>query len=64
MNSIDATWESMKGKEITVECEFDGDRIQVHKDKSCIQFWARNGKEHDEYKSAQGDLLQKCIFST
>ena len=36
MNSIDATWESMKGKQIIVECNFNGDRMQVHKDKSCI----------------------------
>lgn len=64
MNSIDTTWEFMKGKEITAECKFDGDRMQVHKDKSCIQFWSRNGKEHDEYNSALGDLLQKCILST
>ncbi|KAH9315099.1 hypothetical protein KI387_023726, partial [Taxus chinensis] len=63
MCSIDAAWDNMKGKEITAECKFDGDRMQVHKDETSVQFWSRNGKEHDEYKLALEELLH-CILST
>jgi hypothetical protein len=31
----------MNGKEIVVECKFDGDRIQVHKNGNRLNFWSR-----------------------
>lgn len=31
----------LRGKEVVVECKFDGDRIQVHKNGNKIHFWSR-----------------------
>lgn len=32
----------LRGKEVVVECKFDGDRIQVHKNGNNIHFWSRH----------------------
>ncbi len=31
----------LRGKEVVVECKFDGDRIQVHKNGNDIHFFSR-----------------------
>lgn len=34
-------FKQLHGKEVVVECKFDGDRIQIHKNNSEIHFFSR-----------------------
>uniref|UniRef100_A0A164WZJ4 DNA ligase IV n=1 Tax=Daucus carota subsp. sativus TaxID=79200 RepID=A0A164WZJ4_DAUCS len=34
-------WKKLHGKEVVVECKFDGDRIQIHKNGEDIHFFSR-----------------------
>ncbi|KAK7411977.1 hypothetical protein VNO78_03422 [Psophocarpus tetragonolobus] len=34
-------WKKLHGKEVVVECKFDGDRIQIHKNGTEIHFFSR-----------------------
>lgn len=52
----------MKGKEVVVECKFDGDRIQVHKNGNKLNFWSRSFIDHPEYMNAIGDVLCQHII--
>jgi DNA ligase-4 len=59
----------LRGKEVVVECKFDGDRIQVHKNGNDIHFFSRTFIDHSKYKEAIADtlcqniLLEKCILN-
>nr|XP_009414979.1 PREDICTED: DNA ligase 4 isoform X1 [Musa acuminata subsp. malaccensis] len=66
----DATtaWKKLHGKHVVVECKFDGDRIQIHKNGEEIHFFSRNFLEHPEYAHGmsnvivQNILVQRCIL--
>jgi DNA ligase-4 len=38
---VEEAWKKLRGKEVVVECKFDGDRIQVHKNGNDIHFFSR-----------------------
>ncbi|XP_034700316.1 DNA ligase 4 [Vitis riparia] len=70
MRVADATaaWKKLHGKEVVVECKFDGDRIQIHKNGEEIHFFSRNFLDHPEYKYAMSNivaqnlLVDRCIL--
>ncbi|TKY72770.1 DNA ligase 4 [Spatholobus suberectus] len=61
-------WKKLHGKEVVVECKFDGDRIQIHKNGTEIHFFSRNFIDHSEYTHAmleiiiQNVLVDRCIL--
>ncbi|KAA8535821.1 hypothetical protein F0562_030859 [Nyssa sinensis] len=63
-----AAWKRLHGKEVVVECKFDGDRIQIHKNGVEIHFFSRNFIDHPEYGHAmssiiiQNILVDRCIL--
>ncbi|XP_010046929.2 DNA ligase 4 isoform X2 [Eucalyptus grandis] len=63
-----AAWKKLHGKEVVVECKFDGDRIQVHKNGSEIHFFSRNFLDHTEYGPGMLDIIinnivvDRCIL--
>eukprot|EP00850_Spirogloea_muscicola_P019235 SM000186S04153 [mRNA] locus=s186:138690:147447:- [translate_table: standard] len=68
VDTSEAAWKKMKGKAVIVECKFDGDRIQIHKDGETVYFFSRTFLDHAEYKEAISDLIvsnvsqEKCIL--
>eukprot|EP00850_Spirogloea_muscicola_P001679 SM000006S19444 [mRNA] locus=s6:741041:749189:- [translate_table: standard] len=68
VDTSEAAWKKMKGKAVIVECKFDGDRIQIHKDGEIVYFFSRTFIDHTEYKEAISDLIvsnvlqEKCIL--
>ncbi|KAM3760244.1 hypothetical protein ACB098_01G179200 [Castanea mollissima] len=70
MRVTDATaaWKKLHGKEVVVECKFDGDRIQIHKNGTEIHFFSRNFLDHSEYAHGLSDiiiqnvLVDRCIL--
>uniref|UniRef100_A0A2N9G3C4 DNA ligase n=1 Tax=Fagus sylvatica TaxID=28930 RepID=A0A2N9G3C4_FAGSY len=70
MRVADATaaWKKLHGKEVIVECKFDGDRIQIHKNGTEIHFFSRNFLDHSEYGPGMSDiiiqnvLVDRCIL--
>ncbi|XP_059637506.1 DNA ligase 4 [Cornus florida] len=63
-----AAWKKLHGKEVVVECKFDGDRIQIHKNGADVHFFSRNFIDHPEYGHAmsniviQNILVDRCIL--
>nr|KYP46728.1 DNA ligase 4 [Cajanus cajan] len=62
-------WKKLHGKEVVVECKFDGDRIQIHKNGTEIHFFSRqNFIDHSEYAHAMSEiiiqnvLVDRCIL--
>ncbi|XP_077221842.1 DNA ligase IV [Tasmannia lanceolata] len=61
-------WKQLHGKQVVVECKFDGDRIQIHKNGAEIHFFSRNFIDHPEYGSGmskiilQNILVDRCIL--
>ncbi|XP_010273583.1 PREDICTED: DNA ligase 4 isoform X1 [Nelumbo nucifera] len=70
MRVSDATtaWKRLHGKDVVVECKFDGDRIQIHKNGAEIHFFSRNFFDHLEYGHGmsniivQNILIDRCIL--
>ncbi|KAI3834710.1 hypothetical protein MKX03_000319 [Papaver bracteatum] len=60
----DATsaWKKLHGKEVVVECKFDGDRIQIHKNGPKINFFSRNFLDHPEYEHAMSNVIMQNIL--
>ncbi|KAL6523658.1 DNA ligase (ATP) [Orobanche gracilis] len=54
-------WE-LHGKEVVVECKFDGDRIQIHKNGSEIHYFSRNFLDHSEYAHAMSEIITQNIL--
>ncbi|KAI8010969.1 DNA ligase 4 [Camellia lanceoleosa] len=52
----------LHGKEVVVECEFDGDRIQIHKNGKDIHFFSRNFLDHPEYAHSMLDVIMQNIL--
>ncbi|CAH9140878.1 unnamed protein product [Cuscuta epithymum] len=67
-NSPADAWKKLHGKEVVAECKFDGDRIQIHKNKAEVHFFSRNFLDHQEYVHGMSDiivqniLVDKCIL--
>ncbi|CAM8975080.1 unnamed protein product [Rhodiola kirilowii] len=57
-----AAWKKLHGKEVVVECKFDGDRIQIHKNGPDVHFFSRNFLDHPEYEHAMSDVIEKSIL--
>ncbi|KAH9561882.1 hypothetical protein CY35_05G045000 [Sphagnum magellanicum] len=68
VGNVEEAWKKLRGKEVVVECKFDGDRIQVHKNGNDIHFFSRTFIDHSEFKEAIADTLcqnilpEKCIL--
>ncbi|CAL5420343.1 unnamed protein product [Camellia sinensis] len=52
----------LHGKEVVVECKFDGDRIQIHKNGKDIHFFSRNFLDHLEYAHSMLDVIMQNIL--
>ncbi|CAL2225842.1 unnamed protein product [Prunus armeniaca] len=61
----DATiaWKKLHGKEVVVECKFDGDRIQIHKNGTEIHYFSRNFLDHLEYGHAMSDIVIQNVLA-
>ncbi|KAM7512669.1 hypothetical protein LguiB_011544 [Lonicera macranthoides] len=57
-----AAWKKLHGKEVVVECKFDGDRIQIHKNGADINFFSRNFLDHPEYGHAMSDIIMQNVL--
>ncbi|XP_042497376.1 DNA ligase 4 isoform X2 [Macadamia integrifolia] len=57
-----AAWKKLHGKEMVVECKFDGDRIQIHKNGTEIHFFSRNFLDHSEYRHAMSTIIIENIL--
>ncbi|KAL6523689.1 DNA ligase (ATP) [Orobanche gracilis] len=55
-------WKKLHGKEVVVECKFDGDRIQIHKNGSEIHYFSRNFLDHSEYAHAMSEIITQNIL--
>ncbi|GMH13608.1 hypothetical protein Nepgr_015449 [Nepenthes gracilis] len=68
VGNVAAARKKLHGKEVVVECKFDGDRIQIHKNGADIHFFSRNFLDHTEYGHAMSDiiienvLVDRCIL--
>ncbi|OUZ99204.1 BRCT domain [Macleaya cordata] len=62
VSDVTAAWKKLHGKEVVVECKFDGDRIQVHKNGAQIHFYSRNFLDHPEYSHAMSNIIIKNIL--
>ncbi|PON55993.1 DNA ligase, ATP-dependent [Parasponia andersonii] len=64
MRVADATvaWKKLHGKEVVVECKFDGDRIQIHKNGTEIHYFSRNFLDHFEYGHAMSDVIIENVL--
>ncbi|KAL2925919.1 DNA ligase 4 [Bienertia sinuspersici] len=67
-SDCEAAWKRLHGKEVVVECKFDGDRMQIHKNGSQVNYFSRRFIDHDEYTHGMDDiiienvLVDKCIL--
>lgn len=57
-----AAWKELHGKEVVVECKFDGDRIQIHKNGTEIHFFSRNFLDHSEYGHGMSDIIVQNVL--
>ncbi|KAK6147415.1 hypothetical protein DH2020_018327 [Rehmannia glutinosa] len=57
-----AGWKKLHGKEVVVECKFDGDRIQIHRNGAEINFFSRNFLDHPEYGHGISDTIRENIL--
>lgn len=64
MRVADATsaWKKLHGKEVVVECKFDGDRIQIHKNGTEIHFFSRSFLDHSEYGHGMSDIILQNVL--
>ncbi|KAJ7531081.1 hypothetical protein O6H91_14G031600 [Diphasiastrum complanatum] len=66
--NVESAWKKFRGKQVVVECKFDGNRIQLHKDGSDIHFFSRNFIDHEQFKEAFSKVISdriipdKCIL--
>ncbi|XP_022149863.1 DNA ligase 4 isoform X2 [Momordica charantia] len=64
VSNANAAWKKLHGKEVVVECKFDGDRIQIHKNGTEIHFFSRNFLDHSEYGRGMSDVIVENIIAT
>ncbi|KAF3628593.1 hypothetical protein FXO37_29319 [Capsicum annuum] len=63
VSNASAAWKKLHGKEVVVECKFDGDRIQIHKNNSELNFFSRNFLDHQEYAHGMSDVITQNILA-
>ncbi|XP_020251503.1 DNA ligase 4, partial [Asparagus officinalis] len=56
-----SAWKKLHGKNVVVECKFDGDRIQIHKNGSEIHYFSRNFLDHLEYAPGMSSIILQNI---
>ncbi|KAK9055271.1 hypothetical protein SSX86_026353 [Deinandra increscens subsp. villosa] len=56
-----SAWKKLHGKEVVIECKFDGDRIQIHKNGQEIHFFSRNFIDHPEYIHGMSNLIMQNV---
>nr|XP_043622118.1 DNA ligase 4 isoform X2 [Erigeron canadensis] len=57
-----SAWKKLHGKEVVIECKFDGDRIQIHKNGEEIHFYSRNFLDHPEYIHGMANIIKQNIL--
>ncbi|CAN0912488.1 DNA ligase 4 [Linum grandiflorum] len=62
ISDAQAAWKKLHGKEVIMECKFDGDRIQIHKNGAEIHFFSRNFLDHSEYEHGMSNIIQQCVL--
>ncbi|XP_028079720.1 DNA ligase 4 isoform X4 [Camellia sinensis] len=62
VGNANTAWKKLHGKEVVVECKFDGDRIQIHKNGKEIHFFSRNFLDHPEYAHSMSDVIMENIL--
>lgn len=55
-------WKRLHGKEVVVECKFDGDRIQIHKNGSQVNYFSRNFIDHSEYEHGMSNVIVENVL--
>lgn len=60
-NASDA-WKKLHGKQVVAECKFDGDRIQIHKNREDIHFFSRTFLDHSEYAPGMSKVIKENIL--
>ncbi|XP_055810457.1 DNA ligase 4 [Solanum dulcamara] len=63
VSNASAAWKKLHGKEVVVECKFDGDRIQIHRNNSELHFFSRNFLDHQEYAHGMSDVITQNILA-
>ncbi|CAN1326568.1 DNA ligase 4 [Linum perenne] len=63
ISDAQAAWKKLHGKEVVMECKFDGDRIQIHKNGAEIHFFSRNFLDHSEYEHGMSNIIQQCVLA-
>uniref|UniRef100_A0A2P2K6S8 DNA ligase n=1 Tax=Rhizophora mucronata TaxID=61149 RepID=A0A2P2K6S8_RHIMU len=58
-----AAWKKLHGKEVVVECKFDGDRIQIHKNGTEVHYFSRNFLDHSEYVDGMSDVIVQNVLA-
>ena len=58
-----AAWKKLHGKEVVVECKFDGDRIQIHKNGTQVNFFSRNFFDHQEYEHGMSNVIVDNVLA-
>lgn len=62
VSNATSAWKKLHGKEAVVECKFDGDRIQIHKNGEEIHFFSRNFLDHPEYGHAMSKIIKQNVL--
>ncbi|KAD3068139.1 hypothetical protein E3N88_36019 [Mikania micrantha] len=57
-----SAWKKLHGKEVVIECKFDGDRIQIHKNGHEIHFFSRNFLDHTEYIHGMSNFIKQNVL--
>ncbi|XP_022037760.1 DNA ligase 4 [Helianthus annuus] len=57
-----SAWKKLHGKEVVMECKFDGDRIQIHKNGQEIHFFSRNFIDHSEYTHGMSNVIMENVL--
>ncbi|CAM6105482.1 unnamed protein product [Calypogeia fissa] len=68
VDSVEEAWKKFRGKQVVVECKFDGERVQIHKDGNSLNFYSRKAIDNQAFKYGIADVLiqnvvpEKCIL--
>ncbi|KAF2309815.1 hypothetical protein GH714_005250 [Hevea brasiliensis] len=57
-----SAWKKLHGKDVVLECKFDGDRIQIHKNGPEVHYFSRNFLDHSEYGHGMSDLIIQNVL--
>ncbi|WCJ42294.1 DNA ligase 4 [Euphorbia peplus] len=62
VTDANSAWKKLHGKEVVLECKFDGDRIQIHKNGAEIHYFSRNFLDHSEYEHGMSEIINKNVL--